>query len=168
MLLGDLPNVYVYAANNPSESIIAKRRGYGTIVSHNVPPYGRWGPPLRNRHPAVALWQVGFSHCVFLNRSRPMDGWLSLACCTSRSTCNVNLSTCQGCKLCLHACSNEIMSQSPSHTFLPAVRQSCVCFEAGLSRGAVSVHQGGPVQAAGGAEGTGCRVPGGPCQECYP
>ena len=43
VLLGDLPNVYVYAANNPSESIIAKRRGYGTIVSHNVPPYGRWG-----------------------------------------------------------------------------------------------------------------------------
>ena len=42
-LLGSLPNVYVYAANNPSESIIAKRRGYGVIVSHNVPPYGRAG-----------------------------------------------------------------------------------------------------------------------------
>lgn len=40
---GDLPNVYVYACNNPSESIIAKRRGYGTIVSYNVPPYGRAG-----------------------------------------------------------------------------------------------------------------------------
>ncbi len=38
-----LPNVYVYACNNPSESIVAKRRGYGTIVSHNVPPYGRAG-----------------------------------------------------------------------------------------------------------------------------
>jgi len=42
-LVGAMPNVYVYAANNPSESIIAKRRGYGTIVSHNVPPYGRAG-----------------------------------------------------------------------------------------------------------------------------
>eukprot|EP00873_Tetraselmis_striata_P036146 jgi/Tetstr1/456410/TSEL_043144.t1 len=42
-LLGNLPNVYIYACNNPSESIIAKRRGYGTIVSHNVPPYGRAG-----------------------------------------------------------------------------------------------------------------------------
>jgi len=42
-LIGDLPNIYVYAANNPSESILAKRRGYGTIVSHNVPPYGRSG-----------------------------------------------------------------------------------------------------------------------------
>jgi magnesium chelatase subunit H len=43
VLLGNMPNVYVYAANNPSESIIAKRRGYGTIVSHNVPAYGRAG-----------------------------------------------------------------------------------------------------------------------------
>ena len=42
-LLGDMPNMYVYAANNPSESILAKRRGYGTIVSYNVPPYGRSG-----------------------------------------------------------------------------------------------------------------------------
>lgn len=42
-LLGELPNLYVYAANNPSESILAKRRGYGTIVSYNVPPYGRSG-----------------------------------------------------------------------------------------------------------------------------
>ena len=41
VLLGNMPNVYVYAANNPSESILAKRRGYGTIISHNVPPYAR-------------------------------------------------------------------------------------------------------------------------------
>ncbi len=33
----------MYAQNNPSESAIAKRRGYGTIVSHSVPPYGRSG-----------------------------------------------------------------------------------------------------------------------------
>ncbi len=43
VLLGDLPNLYVYAANNPSESILAKRRGYGVLISHNVPPYGRAG-----------------------------------------------------------------------------------------------------------------------------
>ncbi|PMB40312.1 magnesium chelatase subunit H [Fischerella thermalis CCMEE 5330] len=43
ILLGDLPNLYIYAANNPSESILAKRRGYGVIISHNVPPYGRAG-----------------------------------------------------------------------------------------------------------------------------
>ncbi len=43
ILLGHLPHLYVYAANNPSESILAKRRGYGVLVSHNVPPYGRAG-----------------------------------------------------------------------------------------------------------------------------
>ncbi|KAJ8600569.1 hypothetical protein CTAYLR_008172 [Chrysophaeum taylorii] len=42
-LLGGLPNFYVYAANNPSESILAKRRGYATIVSHATPPYDRSG-----------------------------------------------------------------------------------------------------------------------------
>jgi magnesium chelatase subunit H len=43
ILLGDIPNLYIYAANNPSESILAKRRGYGVLVSHNVPPYSRAG-----------------------------------------------------------------------------------------------------------------------------
>ncbi|MGB8702416.1 MAG: magnesium chelatase subunit H, partial [Thermosynechococcaceae cyanobacterium] len=41
VLLGNLPNLYIYAANNPSESMLAKRRGYGVLISHNVPPYGR-------------------------------------------------------------------------------------------------------------------------------
>jgi magnesium chelatase subunit H len=27
----------------PSESILAKSRGYGVLISHNVPPYGRAG-----------------------------------------------------------------------------------------------------------------------------
>ncbi len=43
ILLGNLPNLYIYAANNPSESILAKRRGYGVLISHNIPPYGRAG-----------------------------------------------------------------------------------------------------------------------------
>ena len=43
ILLGHLPHLYVYAANNPSESMLAKRRGYGVLISHNVPPYGRAG-----------------------------------------------------------------------------------------------------------------------------
>ncbi len=43
ILLGDLPNLYIYAANNPSESMLARRRGYGVLISHNVPPYGRAG-----------------------------------------------------------------------------------------------------------------------------
>jgi magnesium chelatase subunit H len=38
VLLGALPNVYVYACNNPSESIVAKRRGYGGCpdTSHSL------------------------------------------------------------------------------------------------------------------------------------
>ncbi|MEB3282321.1 MAG: magnesium chelatase subunit H [Lyngbya sp.] len=43
ILLGNIPNLYIYAANNPSESILAKRRGYGVLISHNVPPYSRAG-----------------------------------------------------------------------------------------------------------------------------
>ncbi|KAF5843565.1 CobN/magnesium chelatase [Dunaliella salina] len=61
VLMGDLPNVYVYAANNPSESIIAKRRGYGTIVSHNVPPYGRAGlyKQLATLRDFIQEWREG-------------------------------------------------------------------------------------------------------------
>ena len=43
ILMGDLPHLYIYAANNPSESMLAKRRGYSVLISHNVPPYGRAG-----------------------------------------------------------------------------------------------------------------------------
>uniref|UniRef100_A0A1D2AA30 CobN/magnesium chelatase domain-containing protein n=2 Tax=Auxenochlorella protothecoides TaxID=3075 RepID=A0A1D2AA30_AUXPR len=43
VLHGDMPNIYLYAANNPSESLVAKRRGFATVISHNVPPYGRAG-----------------------------------------------------------------------------------------------------------------------------
>ena len=36
ILLGNAPNVYLYACNNPSESTLAKRRGYGTYApSHH-------------------------------------------------------------------------------------------------------------------------------------
>ena len=33
----------MYAVNNPSESILAKRHGYGSLVSYNVLPYGQAG-----------------------------------------------------------------------------------------------------------------------------
>ncbi|MEM7508119.1 MAG: magnesium chelatase subunit H [Pseudomonadota bacterium] len=42
-LIGDLPNVYLYAMNNPSEGALAKRRGAATIVSHLTPPVGKAG-----------------------------------------------------------------------------------------------------------------------------
>jgi len=37
-LIADLPNIYLYAANNPSEGLIAKRRAASTLVSYLTPP----------------------------------------------------------------------------------------------------------------------------------
>jgi magnesium chelatase subunit H len=42
-LIGDLPNVYLYAANNPSEIALAKRRIGATTVTHLTPPIARAG-----------------------------------------------------------------------------------------------------------------------------
>ena len=36
-LIGELPNVYLYAANNPSEGTLAKRRSAATLVSYLTP-----------------------------------------------------------------------------------------------------------------------------------
>ncbi|OYY89543.1 MAG: magnesium chelatase subunit H [Sphingomonas sp. 28-66-16] len=36
-LIGDLPNIYLYAANNPSEGVLAKRRSGATLVSYLTP-----------------------------------------------------------------------------------------------------------------------------------
>jgi len=42
-LLGDVPNLYLYASNNPSEGTIAKRRAAATLVSYLTPPVARAG-----------------------------------------------------------------------------------------------------------------------------
>jgi len=42
-LIGDLPNVYLYASNNPSEGILAKRRAGATLVSYLTPPVAHAG-----------------------------------------------------------------------------------------------------------------------------
>ena len=42
-LIGDLPNIYLYAANNPSEGTIAKRRRAATLVSYMTPPVASAG-----------------------------------------------------------------------------------------------------------------------------
>ncbi|WP_316201210.1 MULTISPECIES: magnesium chelatase subunit H [unclassified Bradyrhizobium] len=36
-LIGDLPNFYIYASNNPSEGALAKRRGGATLISYLTP-----------------------------------------------------------------------------------------------------------------------------------
>ena len=42
-LIGDLPNIYLYASNNPSEGAIAKRRSGATLVSYLTPPITQAG-----------------------------------------------------------------------------------------------------------------------------
>lgn len=41
--MGNLPNVYLYAANNPSEATLAKRRANAITVSHLTPPLASAG-----------------------------------------------------------------------------------------------------------------------------
>ena len=48
-LIGDLPNFYLYASNNPSEGAIAKRRAAATLISYLTPPI------------AHAHWQVAIT-----------------------------------------------------------------------------------------------------------
>jgi len=42
-MIGDMPNMYLYAANNPSEGAIAKRRSAATLVSYLTPPIAHAG-----------------------------------------------------------------------------------------------------------------------------
>lgn len=39
LLIGNMPHLYIYHVVNTSESTIAKRRLYGTMISYNSPPY---------------------------------------------------------------------------------------------------------------------------------
>ncbi len=42
-LIGDLPNYYLYAANNPSEGLLAKRRSGATLISYRTPAVAEAG-----------------------------------------------------------------------------------------------------------------------------
>ncbi|WP_439579308.1 magnesium chelatase subunit H [Elioraea sp.] len=42
-LIGDLPNLYLYASNNPSEGMLAKRRAGATLISYLTPPVAHAG-----------------------------------------------------------------------------------------------------------------------------
>jgi magnesium chelatase subunit H len=42
-LIGDLPNFYYYASNNPSEGMLAKRRANATLISYLTPPVSNAG-----------------------------------------------------------------------------------------------------------------------------
>ena len=42
-LIGELPNIYLYASNNPSEASLAKRRSGAVIITHLTPPLSTAG-----------------------------------------------------------------------------------------------------------------------------
>ena len=66
-LLGEVPHIYIYPVNNPSESSIAKRRGLATMVSHVVPPLSRAG--LYKELPALKELLVDFRERNFSSSS---------------------------------------------------------------------------------------------------
>ncbi len=43
IIMGDVPQLYIYPLNNPAEAAIAKRRGGAAVISHLIPPYARAG-----------------------------------------------------------------------------------------------------------------------------
>jgi magnesium chelatase subunit H len=42
-LIGEIPNIYLYAANNPSEATLAKRRSNAVTITHLTPPLAQAG-----------------------------------------------------------------------------------------------------------------------------
>ncbi|AZG78323.1 magnesium chelatase subunit H [Methylocystis rosea] len=58
-LIGDLPNFYLYASNNPSEGVLAKRRSGATLVSYLTPPVANAGlyRGLSELKSSIARWR---------------------------------------------------------------------------------------------------------------
>jgi magnesium chelatase subunit H len=59
-LIGDLPNFYLYASNNPSEGILAKRRANATLISYLTPPVTQAGlyRGLSDLKSSLARWRA--------------------------------------------------------------------------------------------------------------
>ncbi len=70
-LIGDLPNIYLYAANNPSEGAIAKRRAGATLLSYLTPPVGHAGlyRGLLDLKASIERWRAT-DPAVFEERAR--------------------------------------------------------------------------------------------------
>ncbi|MBU6373834.1 MAG: magnesium chelatase subunit H [Alphaproteobacteria bacterium] len=60
VLIGATPNVYLYAANNPSEGALAKRRSAATLVSYMTPPIAQAGlsRDLADLKDGVSRWRA--------------------------------------------------------------------------------------------------------------
>ena len=63
-LIGDLPNIYLYAANNPSEASLAKRRSNAVTISHLTPPLAKSGlyKALAELKDSLTRWRETSSH----------------------------------------------------------------------------------------------------------
>jgi magnesium chelatase subunit H len=59
-LIGDLPNYYLYASNNPSEGMIAKRRAAATLISYLTPPLAQAGlyKGLNELKASIERWRL--------------------------------------------------------------------------------------------------------------
>ncbi len=59
-LIGNLPNIYLYAANNPSEATLAKRRSNAITVTHLTPPLAQSGlyKGLADLKDSVGRWRA--------------------------------------------------------------------------------------------------------------
>jgi len=60
-LIGHLPNYYLYASNNPSEGMIAKRRAAATLISYLTPPIARADlyRGLNDLKTSIDRWRAG-------------------------------------------------------------------------------------------------------------
>jgi magnesium chelatase subunit H len=95
-LIGNLPNVYLYAANNPSEATLAKRRSNAVTITHLTPPLAQSGlykglvdlkdsltcfralsPDAPDRED-LALLIAEQAHAVDMDPSNPDALWLKL------------------------------------------------------------------------------------------
>jgi magnesium chelatase subunit H len=102
-LIGDLPNLYLYASNNPSEGTIAKRRAAATLVSYLTPPVqqaglykglvdlkaslDRWRAlPPNDRQERSAMLPLIQSQAAALELCAPAPAWADEASVTGLST----------------------------------------------------------------------------------
>ena len=95
-LIGEMPNVYLYASNNPSEATLAKRRSNAVTITHLTPPLAsaglykgllelkdsltRWralGPDAHERADLAALIDTQ-AEAVDLTERNPDRLWLTL------------------------------------------------------------------------------------------
>jgi magnesium chelatase subunit H len=95
-LIGEVPNIYLYAANNPSEASLAKRRSNAITITHLTPPLAQAGlykglvelkdtltrwrntPPDAPEKPDLEVLIVEQAAAVDMNGRDPAALWLKL------------------------------------------------------------------------------------------